>query len=220
MKESNENPKMPANLERTATSVDSMWRATLDALRNGQPLALLASVSLVIAAFGQNVSEAAVSYAVSASLAFLVALGFSFFVDMRRGRNPTAGIEYAAAALVATVAGFIMLALVAVELGIRYDLARRIFSFTVGSLTVFVFAVAELRIWDSARSMEQAKGARPTRVRLLQFLRASSLAVFAAFLGSWVGFTFGFPILEWPALTTMTGLLVILVLVRYLERRK
>ena len=65
----------------TVDSLDQVVRGlrekSLSTLRDHQPLLFLASLSLVVASFSQNVSEAAVSSAASASVAFMAALGLS-----------------------------------------------------------------------------------------------------------------------------------------------
>jgi len=206
-------PSQLSQLETAASAVESLWRSVLSAIRKSQPLVLLSSISLVIAAFVQNVSEEAVSYAVSASVAFLVALGFAILLEVRRKRS-TMVVEYAAAALASTFIGFGMLAFVAFEMGARYPLARRTLAITVGSLTLFTFAVGEVSIWESAREFEKSLPTGSALRRSVRFLRLASLVGFSGSSLGWGGWIFfGIQSLESVTLVLMSLQVVIIILV-------
>ncbi len=196
-----------------ASALESLWTSVLLAIRNSQPLVLLSSISLVIAAFVQNVSEEAVSYAVSASVAFLVALSFSILLEVR-GKRTEMVIEYAAAALVSTLIGFGMLAVVAFEMGARYALARRTLAMAAGSLVLFVFAVGEIRIWESSKELERSLPAGSALRRSVRFVRLASLGSFSGSSLGWSGWIFfGIQGLEWIALVLMSVQVAIIILV-------
>ena len=79
--------KLPHGFDAIVDRLDRFRPVLLESLRDHQPLIILASLSLVLAAFVRSFSEEAAGFAASAALIFLVALVSSIIVELRLRRD-------------------------------------------------------------------------------------------------------------------------------------
>src|SRR5438034_1918309 len=75
--------KLPHGFDAIVDRLDKFRPVLLESLRDHQPLIVLASLSLVLAAFVRNFSEEAAGFAASGAMVFLVALVSSIIVEIR-----------------------------------------------------------------------------------------------------------------------------------------
>ena len=134
-------PSPQERVTKLAKDVQDAHKYLLDALRDAQPLALLASLSLVIAAFSQNVSQAAIGYAVSASVAFLTSLIFSMVVPPAKGAKTLQSIPWSGAAIISLILGFFMLYEVIFEFIAKFPVASGVFRTTQAGLSLLTWTV-------------------------------------------------------------------------------
>lgn len=133
----NQDEKPPPKEQRTARlakELDRIHLRVLKSLRDSQPLAVLSSLSLVIAAFAGTASPEAVAFAVAASMAFLAALLLTIAVPPGEPAEASSRIQISGAALIAMAIGFILLEQVGVELAGKFQVANLI---VTGILAVF-----------------------------------------------------------------------------------
>ncbi len=136
-----------ARAERAASTISATWDKTLEGLKHHQPLIILSSLSLVVATFSQTVSSAAVAYAVSAAVAFMIGLACSLWRYVRPAKYTGGDFEFAATAMFSTIAGFAFLLFVAIEIGARYGLAGSFITVTIALFLLFAFGMATVQIW-------------------------------------------------------------------------
>ncbi len=153
---SSHTPK-PELVRRAAAELDSIHHYVLDGLRESQPLVVLTSLSLVIAAFATNVSQTAFTDSVAASVAFLGALLLSVLSPPGKAKSylgpqdemvSVARIQVSAAALVSMAAGFFLLYLTMSEFASKYALTNEVFTL-VGTIYLFAIYVGLTALaWD------------------------------------------------------------------------
>jgi hypothetical protein len=208
------------NIERAAQAVELARANLVAALRKSDALVVLASLSLVIAAFAQSLSPEAVAYAASSSTAFLAAVLLSVAIELRTRRRPVTSIELGAAMIVAVASGFVMLGLVVVEFVNRYAVTGRIIVAILGSVTMVALATTVLGMRDWIREVRQ--GSPQTWARHRPYLRLSPWIATAAWFvltATLVLFVFDLP---YPRTIVAVGILVLLgplVYVSHVRRR-
>ncbi len=156
-------PPKEDRTERIGKEVVQIHAYVLKELRETQPLVVLASLSLVIAAFSANISAAAVSYAVAASLAFLAALLLTIVSPPDVSRKHTTEqmwghIQMNGAALVAIAIGFVMLYSVGLEIAGKFGVANLV----VNAIYLSLSALGSLFITFAVRDrIDRFKRERP-----------------------------------------------------------
>lgn len=156
-------------------------------LQEAQPLIVLASLSLVLAAFSQNVSEAAVIYSVAASVAFLTALWLTVFNPPKWNADPLTRIPWSAAAIVATYAGLLLLTFIVAEYAAKFSVAGDINKALSFVLSAFVEVVVVGIVWRNVGRIEKQYprylASRPLGRALLWFSKWGALGTGMVALG-------------------------------------
>lgn len=150
------NASSKGRADRLTEGLEFLLRYILDALRANQPLVVLASLSLVIAAFSQNVSSAAVSDAVGAAVAFLAALIFTTMVPLGDTHGSFIAAGYRVGALLAIAVGFGMLFFVIYDFGARYPLASEFIDGLQEVVALVITMTMALIAWDWRRIIERS----------------------------------------------------------------
>ncbi len=203
-----------------AKDIDTIHLHVLRALKEGEPLVVLASLSLVVATFSSNVTGEAVSFAVAASMAFMAGLLLSVAFPPGVKTNPVDRLQYSGAALVAIGVGFIMLFLVGLEIAGKYPPASRVVSVVVysfGALAQTGGALVSLeRISRFRETHQEGWQRRGLRLQISSYIMRTSLAAYLAIGIIW----FFWPILPFWLFLTPAGILIGFGLyVRYSIRR-
>lgn len=137
------------HVESTAAIVERGRESLLAALGKAYSVVVLASLSLVVAAFARSFSPSAVSYAVAASASFLAAVVLTITHDMLRSARSAFQIEVGSATIVSIVAGFVMLAMVVEEFARADPLTARVTLLLLGSIALVGFVTLVLGMHES-----------------------------------------------------------------------
>ncbi len=168
-----EEPGEPLETE-LSTLADDLRLGMLEALRRHEPLAILASLSLVMAAFLHTFLEAAVPFAAAASAAFLAALASSLLQQVfGRRQVPAWPFALAVVSVVAVVLGFAMLAAVVWSFSLTFPLVASIVVALLSVLMMVIAVAMSVSVWDYALRVRRADQARWSRSRA--YLVASGL---------------------------------------------
>jgi hypothetical protein len=191
MAEQPRNPPTTNKAEKLANELQRIHLAVLTGLKDSQPLVVLSSLSLVIAAFASNVSSAAVSDAIAAFIAFTAALLFTVVGPPGLKSSVTfVRIQYSGLALVALVVGFFMLYLVAYDIAQKFSVASlivRAFQFLLGAIVEVYVAVSATEIVSRLKRDKPEKW-KPLRRYLVPALWGIYAAVTSVFVIA--GFSF------------------------------
>jgi len=192
----NEQPRIPPNpnkAEKIANELQRIHGLVLTGLKDSQPLVVLVSLSLVIAAFATNVSSAAVSNAIGAFIAFTAALLLTIAVPPGlKAPAAVTRIQYSGLALVALVVGFFMLFTVAQNIAQKFSVANLI----VGGFQLVFGAIAEVYIaFSSTEIVSRLRRDKPEKwntlrsyfVPALGGIYATLTAVLAIGVSSYIG---------------------------------
>ena len=147
------------HVESTAAVIDRGRESLLAALGKAYSVVVLASLSLVVAAFARNFSPNAVSYAVAASASFLSAAVLTIIHEMRRSARSAFHIEIGSATIVSIVAGFVMLAMVVEEFARADPLTARVTLLLLGSIALVGFATLVLGMHESVDRIRKSAAA-------------------------------------------------------------
>jgi hypothetical protein len=158
----------------------------LENLREAQPLIVLSSLSLVLAAFSQNVSQGAIFYSVSASVAFLTALWFTIMYPPKWSIQPILRIPFSGGAVIATYAGLVLLSNVASEYATKFSMARDISKVLSFSVSLLFESVVIAFVWTKTEEMSQRRPewlrSRPAIRVFLRLSRWISLVLLATWI--------------------------------------
>lgn len=157
----------PGLLETTLSRrVDDLRLGMLEALKDHEPLVILASLSLVTGVFLHAFLEDAVPFAVAASAAFLAALASSLAQELM-GRRPVDvyGVALGVVSIVAVALGFVMLATVVLIFAASIPLVASIAVALTEILVIVIALMASASIWDRAFRIRKADLARWSRSR-------------------------------------------------------
>ncbi len=198
----------PGHLESTAAAVEHARETLLAALGKTYSIVVLASLSLVVAAFSRNIPGDAVSYAVAASSSFYAAVVLTLIHEVRRSARPVFHIEVGLATIVAIVAGFVTLGMVVFVFPETDLLTGRVTVLLLGTITLVAFRKVVLGMHeatDRIRSIAPETWARQRPyLRAAPWIAAGGCVVLAATL---ILFVFG---VAFPSGLTAAGLLAFL----------
>ena len=169
------------HVDSTAAVVERARESLLAALGKAYSIVVLASLSLVVAAFARNFSANAVPYAVAASASFLAAVVLTIVHEMRRSAKSAFHIEVGSATIVSIVAGFVMLAMVVEEFARTDPLTARVTFLLLGSIALVGFGTLVLGMHESVDRIRENAPATWARLG-----RSLSVAPWVAAMGCMV----------------------------------
>jgi len=172
--------------------VSEIRKELLSALKDSQPLIVLATLSLAIAALSKGAVDSAAAPAVAAATSFLAALVIFVLTQIAEDRKRILDFWWSAPGVGAVAIGFVMLALVVREFTITYQIAGNALGAVLASSGLLFLAGGVIGVFgliDRVRNTDQAVWSRH-KVPLAVLAVASVVALaflVLAWLASYAG---------------------------------